>query len=92
MVAVSFRITGRVQGVGFRYFTLRAASRLGLRGWVRNEPDGSVLCNASGEPAAMDELRKILWRGPTFGRTDDIAETPLSEETAALLPRFTIDV
>lgn len=40
--AVLVHVTGRVQGVGFRYWTLEEAVRLGIKGWVRNEPDGSV--------------------------------------------------
>ena len=51
------RITGRVQGVGFRYFVITAASRLGLVGWVRNRRDGSVEVVAEGE---LDILKKLV--------------------------------
>ncbi len=46
--AIVFR--GRVQGVGFRWMTAKAAERFAVRGWVRNEPDGSVRCEVAGEP------------------------------------------
>jgi len=92
VIAVEFKITGRVQGVGFRYFTLRAAAKLGLFGWVRNEADGSVLCRAAGAAEQIESLRQKLRQGPPFGRTDDIVETPLSEDDAARLTRFSIDV
>jgi acylphosphatase len=89
--AVEFVITGRVQGVGFRYFTLRAAVKLGLYGWVRNEADGSVRCRAAGEAEQIAALREKLRRGPPFGRTDHIGETMLSAAEAAQLSRFRID-
>jgi acylphosphatase len=57
-------IRGRVQGVGFRYFVIRHAMRLGLTGWVANEPDGSVRCVAEGPRSALDELLDVLERGP----------------------------
>lgn len=50
------RFTGRVQGVGFRATTQAIASRLGLTGWVRNEPDGSVLMEAQGSAAVLPDL------------------------------------
>ncbi len=46
--------TGRVQGVGFRWNTCRAADSFDITGWVRNEPDGSVRCVAEGEQAVLD--------------------------------------
>ena len=55
-----FRVSGRVQGVGFRMWTLRRARDLGLRGTVANERDGSVVVEAEGEPAALDRLAKRL--------------------------------
>lgn len=62
---LSATIVGRVQGVGFRYWTLRHARRLGVRGWVRNGHDGrSVEVVAEGEPTQIDELEALLRRGP----------------------------
>jgi acylphosphatase len=57
-------VHGDVQGVGFRWFVLRTANRLGLAGWTSNELDGSVRVLAEGSPAALDELLGALRRGP----------------------------
>ncbi len=65
-------VRGRVQGVGFRFFAERAARELGVRGWVRNLPDGSVESVAEGEDAAVDAYVARLERGPLTGRVDGI--------------------
>ena len=58
-------VTGHVQGVGFRYWTLRHARRLGIAGWVRNRADGrAVEVLAEATPAALDQLERLLRRGP----------------------------
>jgi acylphosphatase len=57
-------IHGRVQGVGFRWFVLREAARLGLTGWVSNRADGSVAVLAEGAPDALDRLQRSLAEGP----------------------------
>ena len=59
-----FRVRGRVQGVGFRWFVRVQARRLGLSGWVFNAPDGSVEIAASGDQSKLDELRRAVGRGP----------------------------
>ena len=59
-----FVVRGRVQGVGFRDFTLRRASRLGVRGYVRNEPDGSVSVYATGSVRQLDDFEAWLRQGP----------------------------
>lgn len=59
-----FRVEGRVQGVGFRQATRAKAMALGLRGWVRNLPDGRVEGLASGHPVALCALRDWLALGP----------------------------
>ena len=59
------RVSGRVQGVGFRYWTVRQASSLGLVGWVMNRDDeNAVEIVAEGEPVALDALERLLQRGP----------------------------
>lgn len=63
-IARRFVVGGRVQGVGFRWSTWETASRLGLSGWVRNRPDGSVEGWAEGDPAAVEALVAWLHRGP----------------------------
>ena len=64
MPAMRVRIRGRVQGVGFRWFARVQGRRLGLAGWVVNQPDGSVEVAASGDQSRLDELRRALRRGP----------------------------
>lgn len=59
-----FLVRGRVQGVGFRWFTLRAARGLGVTGFVRNLPDGAVEVVASGADAALKALGARLAHGP----------------------------
>ena len=87
MQAAEIRVTGRVQGVGFRYFTMNAAMPLQLKGWVKNMPDGSVLIRAAGSEAAMTSFREAVRQGPSFGRVDQMEEKALSaEEAAALVP------
>ncbi len=71
-------ISGRVQGVGFRYFTRRAARRLGLAGWVKNLPSGEVEVRVTGAAPILEEFRDRLRRGPAGSRVDGIAESPLA--------------
>lgn len=62
--AVRVRISGKVQGVGFRYWTRDEAVRLGLTGWVRNEEDGAVVAVIAGPDAAVTTMIERLRRGP----------------------------
>ena len=64
MVRVRLRVDGRVQGVFFRTSTLEQAGRLGLKGWVRNCPDGSVEVVAEGERKKIEELVSWCHHGP----------------------------
>lgn len=57
-------VSGRVQGVGFRRYVRGWARKLGLTGWVRNDPDGTVHLVAEGEAASLDRLTRLLWGGP----------------------------
>jgi len=78
-LARHYRIRGRVQGVGYRYFTLRIALRLGVRGWVRNLPDGCVEVHAEAAAAVLEDFRVELERGPGSSEvTEVIAETARS--------------
>jgi acylphosphatase len=72
ILARRYRVTGRVQGVGFRFFVEDAALREGVSGYVRNETDGSVEVLAEGEAEAMARLERALWSGPPGARVDDI--------------------
>ncbi len=79
----SFHITGRVQGVGFRWFTVQAAERCGVVGWVQNGRDGSVCGEAQGLAAALVDLMNELQQGPGFSRVDDIAMEELPVRVGA---------
>ena len=77
-VARRLIIGGRVQGVGFRYFTQAAAAREGVTGWVRNRPDGRVEAYIEGEAETVTRLERALRRGPPAARVDDVeAESEL---------------
>jgi acylphosphatase len=71
--AIEARVTGRVQGVSFRWYAEEQARRLGVAGWVRNEPDGSVLLHAEGDDAALDELVAWCHDGPALARVRGVA-------------------
>jgi acylphosphatase len=84
-----FRVTGRVQGVGFRHWTRKTAERLGLSGTVRNLPDGSVEVHAAGSAHALRELEGALRDGPPGARVEQVDAVPARVD----LPRggFRID-
>ena len=67
-------VRGLVQGVGFRWYALEAASRLGLTGWVRNRPDGAVEAEAQGRDEDVAEFAAALRRGPTSARVDAVEQ------------------
>ena len=69
---VWIKVTGRVQGVGFRYFTQREAARLGLVGWVRNTPNGSVEAEAEGILERVDTFVASVRRGPSASRVIEV--------------------
>jgi acylphosphatase len=69
-----FIVRGRVQGVGFRWFVEREAHILGISGWVRNNPDGSVEVLAIGTRDQLSGLRSRLQRGPRAARVDNVEE------------------
>ena len=73
-----FVVSGRVQGVSFRYHTLRAAVDIGVRGYVRNLPDGRVQVVAQGDDAQLAAMREYVHRGSPWARVDTVAETALS--------------
>ena len=72
MPAYRFVVSGRVQGVGYRYFTLHAAEALDVAGFARNQPDGSVEVVAEGAAAALEEFEARLREGPSFSRVENI--------------------
>ena len=79
-MAAAFRavVQGRVQGVGFRYSAVREARRLGVRGTVSNQYDGSVAVEAEGTPEALAAFLEWLHRGPPGARVTSVDVTPVS--------------
>lgn len=78
LVARRYVIGGRVQGVGFRCFTETAAVREGVKGWVRNLPDGRVEIVAEGAADTVERFERHIRQGPRGARVDDVqvTETP----------------
>ena len=71
-LARRYVISGRVQGVGFRYFAESAAAREGLNGSVRNLPDGRVEAIAEGEAESIERFERALRHGPPGARVDHV--------------------
>jgi acylphosphatase len=71
-VARRFLISGRVQGVGFRFFAEAAGRREGLQGFVRNRPDGSVEAVCEGDADAVARFARAIGEGPPGARVDDV--------------------
>lgn len=67
-------VSGRVQGVGFRYFVRRAAEELALNGWVRNLRDGRVELVAEGPRATLQDLLGAVQRGPSGSYVTEVSE------------------
>jgi len=65
-------VVGAVQGVGYRWFVMEAASRLQLRGWVANRADGAVVCVAEGPRAVLDAFLLALARGPISAQVERV--------------------
>jgi acylphosphatase len=72
LVARRYVIQGRVQGVGFRFFVEDAARREGVRGFVRNLPDGRVEAIGEGDAEAMSRFELAIRRGPLQARVEDV--------------------
>ncbi len=73
-------VKGRVQGVGFRYFTQKIAHELGLKGWVRNNPDGTVEVWAEGDENTLKIFLEHLKEGPPLAIVENIDYKFLEEE------------
>jgi acylphosphatase len=80
---VRVRITGRVQGVGYRYWVVNQAAALHLDGWVRNRRDGSVEAVFAGPERGIVDMVDRCHQGPVLARVDGVADTPDSEAVAA---------
>jgi acylphosphatase len=81
--AVRVRVTGRVQGVWYRGWTEDQARLRGLRGWVRNEPDGSVVAVLVGDEEAVDGMVEEMRTGPPHARVEAVTTEPERDDVAA---------
>ena len=73
--AVVVTVTGRVQGVSFRWYAMQEAERLGVHGWVRNEPDGSVAAHLEGDDRAVESMVEWCRHGPAGARVEHVEVT-----------------
>lgn len=85
--SILVRISGRVQGVGFRDWTQRKAADLGLSGWVRNLASGEVEALFSGSPEAVDAMLAACRRGPQLAR---VSEVTIAETTETASGPFSV--
>lgn len=83
MIARRFLVRGRVQGVGFRWFVARQASRLGVLGYARNLDDGSVEVVAQGSQAALNALALALGKGPALAQVASVENTDVPHDLEA---------
>ena len=86
--AVQVRITGRVQGVFFRASCAEYARQLGVRGWVRNEPDGTVLAHFEGGWNSIEEIVQWCRKGP---RRADVTDVEVTKVAPIGADRFDVD-
>lgn len=87
MVCRRYIVEGLVQGVTYRAATQQTAQRLGLTGWVRNQPDGSVELVVCGDEMKLKELEKWLWRGPRTAVVERVSGNDVAPQT---FPGFSI--
>lgn len=72
LMAIQIQVFGRVQGVGFRYYTQQKANELGLTGFVKNKSDGSVFIEAEGEETKLNELLVWCHSGPSWAKVQEV--------------------
>jgi acylphosphatase len=90
MVARRYKITGRVQGVGYRNYVEHTAGKLNVDGYVRNRRDGSVEVFAMGTDEELQKLRKALERGPIMAQVGRVSEEP-SDVESKYIGNFTVE-
>jgi acylphosphatase len=78
---VRWVVSGRVQGVGFRWYVFQAAGPLPVRGWVSNLPDGRVEVVAEGPGSALQTLEEALRSGPRHARVESVEKSQYLPET-----------
>jgi acylphosphatase len=74
MESIHLEVSGRVQGVGFRWYVMDKARELGLKGWVRNRPDGKVEIAACGTASALSELESAIQNGPSGAQVKNVSK------------------
>lgn len=80
MRSVRVRISGRVQGVGYRAWAMETGRRLGLRGWVRNRADGSVEALVTGDEDAVAAMIEVCREGPYAARVAEVAVSEAEDD------------
>jgi acylphosphatase len=85
MAALHLLISGRVQGVAFRWSMCEAALAHGARGWVRNRRDRRVEAVVDGTPEAIEAMLRWAWRGPSMARVDQVDTRPASGAETAMI-------
>ena len=83
--AFEWTVSGRVQGVGFRWFVQKHATGMGLAGWARNEPDGTVTVYAVGTPQKLNRLTPLLREG---SRVSEVHSVQMREAAVQQLDSF----
>jgi acylphosphatase len=78
LIARLFVVSGRVQGVGFRWFVQELAAVENARGWVRNRPDGSVEALVQGERDSVERIERRIRRGPPAARVERVEVTDVA--------------
>ena len=72
-LTLNMKITGKVQGVGFRFFVQQQAQKLGINGWVSNKSNGDVEALAQGEKVDLEQFIAKVKEGTTFSRVEDVS-------------------
>ena len=80
MIRLYIRVSGRVQGVGFRWFTSMTAARLNLTGLVRNREDGDVEMEVQGDEGPVEDFVRAVSRGPRYAVVENMERHPLVPE------------
>lgn len=81
--ALAITIQGSVQGVGFRFSAVHKAQELDIKGFVKNQPDGTVYIEAEGEPERVNDFVNWCWQGPPAARVEHVTkqEIPVQDLT-----------
>ena len=80
MIRLYIRVSGRVQGVSFLWFTSMTAARLNLTGWVRNREDGDVEMEVQGDEGPVEDFVRAVSRGPRYAVVENMERHPLVPE------------